>query len=69
MLDRKAWLSVSALIHPKGVPSESHMKFGGLYPNLCALCASASADPALSFYVAYHFVAELLSFPIASTLL
>ena len=34
--------------------------------DLCALCASAFADPALSFYVAYHFVAELLLFPIAS---
>ena len=32
--------------------------------DLCALCASASADPAPSFYVA-----ELLLFPIASTLL
>ena len=36
---------------------------------LCPLYASASADPALSFYVADHFVAELLFFPIASTLL
>jgi len=26
--------------------------------DLCALCASASADLALSFYVAYHFVAK-----------
>ncbi|CAI9558933.1 unnamed protein product [Staurois parvus] len=32
---------------------------------LCSYCA----DPALSFYVAYHFVAELLLFPVASTLL
>ncbi|CAI9541952.1 unnamed protein product [Staurois parvus] len=35
----------------------------------CELCASACADPALSVYVAYHFVAELLLFPVASTLL
>ncbi|CAI9554592.1 unnamed protein product [Staurois parvus] len=28
-----------------------------------------STDPALSFYVAYHFVDELLLFPVASTLL
>ncbi|CAI9535831.1 unnamed protein product [Staurois parvus] len=33
------------------------------------MCASACADPALSFYVTYHFVAELLLFPVASTLL
>ena len=30
---------------------------------------SASTDPALSFYMVYHLVAELLLFPIASTLL
>ncbi|CAI9535374.1 unnamed protein product [Staurois parvus] len=35
----------------------------------CSLCASAYADPALSFNVAYHLVAKLLLFPIASTLL
>ncbi|CAI9620611.1 unnamed protein product [Staurois parvus] len=35
----------------------------------CALCASACSHPALSFYVAYHFIAKLLLFPIASTLL
>ncbi|CAI9598262.1 unnamed protein product [Staurois parvus] len=34
-----------------------------------ALCTSACDDPALSFYVAYHFLAGLLLFPIASTLL
>ncbi|CAI9554134.1 unnamed protein product [Staurois parvus] len=28
-----------------------------------------STDPALSFYVANHFVAELLLFPVASILL
>ncbi|CAI9567326.1 unnamed protein product [Staurois parvus] len=27
------------------------------------------ADPALSSYVAYHFMVELLLFPVASTLL
>ena len=27
--------------------------------DLCSVYASASADPAPSFYVAYHFVAEL----------
>ncbi|CAI9598808.1 unnamed protein product, partial [Staurois parvus] len=37
--------------------------------NFCALCAATCADPALSFSVAYHFVAELLLFPVASTLL
>ena len=37
--------------------------------DLFTLCASASADPTSSFYVAYHFVAELLLFPIAFTLL
>ncbi|CAI9566378.1 unnamed protein product, partial [Staurois parvus] len=34
--------------------------------DFCALCASACADPALSFYIAYHLVAELLLFPVAS---
>ncbi|CAI9575987.1 unnamed protein product, partial [Staurois parvus] len=29
--------------------------------DFCTLCASACADPALSLYVAYHFVAELLN--------
>ncbi|CAI9612741.1 unnamed protein product, partial [Staurois parvus] len=33
------------------------------------LCASACTDPALSFYVAYHFMAELLFIPLASILL
>ncbi|CAI9608324.1 unnamed protein product [Staurois parvus] len=33
------------------------------------LGASACGNPALSFYMAYHLVAELLLFPIASTLL
>ncbi|CAI9549000.1 unnamed protein product [Staurois parvus] len=37
--------------------------------DFCALCASACTDPALSCYVAYHLVAELLLFPVASTLL
>ncbi|CAI9574527.1 unnamed protein product [Staurois parvus] len=31
--------------------------------------ADSCADPALSFYVAYHFVTDLLLFPVASTLL
>ncbi|CAI9560504.1 unnamed protein product [Staurois parvus] len=55
---------------------QGHMKFRGLQlltlqtvGNLCALCASACADPVLSFCVAYHFMAELLLFPVASTLL
>ncbi|CAI9545722.1 unnamed protein product [Staurois parvus] len=39
------------------------------FGDFCALCASACTDPALSFNMAYHFVAELLLFPIASTLL
>ncbi|CAI9571146.1 unnamed protein product [Staurois parvus] len=50
------------------------MKFGGLkllslqtVGGFYTLCASACADPALSFYVAYHFVAELLLFPVAFT--
>ncbi|CAI9619963.1 unnamed protein product [Staurois parvus] len=33
------------------------------------LRTSACSDPSLSFYVAYHFVAEFLLFPLASTLL
>ncbi|CAI9539751.1 unnamed protein product, partial [Staurois parvus] len=33
----------------------------------CALCASACTYPTLLFYVAYHFMAELLLFPVAST--
>ncbi|CAI9574320.1 unnamed protein product [Staurois parvus] len=37
--------------------------------NFCPLCASACADPTLSFYVSYHFTSELLLFPVASTLL
>ncbi|CAI9532067.1 unnamed protein product, partial [Staurois parvus] len=37
--------------------------------DFCAFCASACAAPALSFYMAYHLVAELLLFPVASTLL
>ncbi|CAI9614795.1 unnamed protein product [Staurois parvus] len=52
------------------------MKFGGLQlltlqsvSDFCALCVSACTDPALSFYVAYHFVAEFLLFPVASILL
>lgn len=36
---------------------------------LCTLWSSASADPTLWFYTTYHFIAALLSFPIASTLL
>ncbi|CAI9610420.1 unnamed protein product [Staurois parvus] len=50
-------------------------KLGGLYlltlqtvGDFCALCTSAYANHVLSFYVAYHFVAELL-FPVVSTLL
>ncbi|CAI9559776.1 unnamed protein product [Staurois parvus] len=31
--------------------------------DVCVLCASACADHALSFYMACHFVAELLLFP------
>ncbi|CAI9599044.1 unnamed protein product [Staurois parvus] len=52
------------------------MKFGGLelltlhtVGHYCTLCASACSDHALSSYVAYHLVAELLLFPVASTLL
>ncbi|CAI9575417.1 unnamed protein product [Staurois parvus] len=33
------------------------------------LCASACTEPTLSFYMAYHFVAELLLFSVDSTLL
>ncbi|CAI9608334.1 unnamed protein product [Staurois parvus] len=33
------------------------------------LCTSAWADPTLSFLVVHHFVAKLLWFPVASTLL
>ncbi|CAI9544247.1 unnamed protein product [Staurois parvus] len=52
------------------------MKFGGLYlltrhtvGDFCTPCASSCTDPALSFYVAYHFVAELMLFPVVSTML
>ncbi|CAI9578229.1 unnamed protein product, partial [Staurois parvus] len=37
--------------------------------NFCALYTSACADPAVAFYVAYHFVGELLLLPVASNLL
>ena len=136
MLDEKAWLAVSALIHPKGVlsgwgqvsvqasqvlphqtrssislwtllcaPVRSHVGTGRGHGCSCSVLethsmkvsthcswvnlkatlslevysdwswrplrtmSSASSDPALLFYVAYHFVAELLLIPIASTLL
>ncbi|CAI9563691.1 unnamed protein product [Staurois parvus] len=56
--------------------SEGHTKFGGLQlltlqtvGGFCVLCASACADPTLVFYVTYHLVAELMLFPVASTLL
>ncbi|CAI9615939.1 unnamed protein product [Staurois parvus] len=56
--------------------SEDQTKFVVLYlltlqtvGDFCALCASACAEPSLSFYVDYHFMAELLLFPVASTLL
>ncbi|CAI9535427.1 unnamed protein product [Staurois parvus] len=48
-------------------------QFGGLQlltlqtvGNFCTLCASEGANP---LCVAYHFVVELLLFPVASTLL
>ncbi|CAI9535565.1 unnamed protein product [Staurois parvus] len=39
------------------------------FSEFCTLCSSACADPTLSFYMTYYFMAELLLFPIASTLL
>ncbi|CAI9550920.1 unnamed protein product [Staurois parvus] len=42
---------------------------GHTVADFCVLWASECADPALSFYVACHFVVELLLFPVASTLL
>lgn len=36
--------------------------------DLCALCASASTDPTLWFYLPYHFIDVLQSFSIAFTL-